>query len=373
MKQIKSIHHVLCSFCLQKSRQDVLDRLQEAPASLHVLQPTQPGVFLTSLSLWCGFSSCLFQDLVRRNIEENKVLAASLRKLPHMHRRWFVLYSASDKFPAKLEYYLNEKQWREGYTPKTIILKDCFNICKKQDSRDSKNKHVIAIYTLNKCHSILFEEEQELRNWLVQLLSHQKGSSGDGRIPKPNFENMWQVNVKPFKSEDPLNTFVMSGAHRLCVTESDLKFFPIGTSVPISFPFISLRAFQCNDRIFQIETGRSAPSGPGTIYVHSDDKEISAKIMSAVSGGIINLVWGLLFSLSCHCRFMRQCRTAEKTTHSTCPRIFRILSSPKITSHPRQPRQTWSQLQFPLPRHYTGPGLSHGTIDDTARDYLIKY
>ena len=211
------------------------------------------------------------------------MLAASIRKLKHMRKRWFVLYAASDKFPARLEYHDNEKNWREGYPPnRDIVLKDCLNICKKQDTRDSKNKHVIAIYTLKDCLSILFEEEQELRNWLVQLLSHQKGNVGDGRIPRPNFEKMWQVNVKHFKPEDPLNTFVMSGAHRLCVTKEDLKFFPIGTSTPISFPIFSLRSCQCNDRIFQIVTGRSAYSGPGTLFIHSEDKEISANLHRAV-------------------------------------------------------------------------------------------
>ncbi len=47
------------------------------------------------------------------------------------------------------------------------------NICKKQDSRASKNKPVVAIYTYEDCLSILFDDEQELRNWLIQLLSHQ--------------------------------------------------------------------------------------------------------------------------------------------------------------------------------------------------------
>ena len=49
------------------------------------------------------------------------------------------------------------------------------NICLKRDSRDSKNKHVIAIYMLQDNINMLFEEEQELRNWLTLLLTHQVG------------------------------------------------------------------------------------------------------------------------------------------------------------------------------------------------------
>ena len=43
----------------------------------------------------------------------------------------------------------------------------------KRDSRDSKHKHVIAIYMLNDSINMLFEEEMELRNWLMLLLTHQ--------------------------------------------------------------------------------------------------------------------------------------------------------------------------------------------------------
>ena len=60
-------------------------------------------------------------------------------------------------------------------------------------------------------------------------------------MPKPNYENMWQVTVKAFKAEDSNNTFVMTGVHRLTVTMEDLKFFPLGSATPMSFPITSLR------------------------------------------------------------------------------------------------------------------------------------
>ena len=127
-------------------------------------------------------------------MEENKVLCAYLRKLKTNRKKWFVLYSAGAT-PAHLEYHDNERKWKSGFpASRDIILQDCFNICKKKDSRDAKNKQVIAIYTLDDCLSILFEEEQELQNWLIQLLNLQKGNAEDGKIPKPKFENMWQVN-----------------------------------------------------------------------------------------------------------------------------------------------------------------------------------
>ncbi len=102
------------------------------------------------------------------------------------------------------------------------------NICKKQDTRDSMNRHVIALYTYEDCLSILFEEEQELQNWLVHLLRLQRrrgsgGSGGEaedgGKMPRPRYENMWQVLVKSFRPDDPQNPFVMEGTHRISVTQ----------------------------------------------------------------------------------------------------------------------------------------------------------
>ena len=130
-----------------------------------------------------------------RDVEANKVIAGNLRKLKTMRKKWFVLYSSSDEYPSHLEYHDNERKWREGQPPKRdIVLPECLNICKKQDTRDSKNKMVVGVYTLDDCLSILFEEEAEMKTWLTHLLSHQRGKPPeDGRMPRPNFENMWQV------------------------------------------------------------------------------------------------------------------------------------------------------------------------------------
>ena len=90
--------------------------------------------------------------------------------------------------------------------------------------------------------------------------------------------------MKSFKPEDPArNHFTMTGQHRLCVTMEDLKFFPIGTIDPISFPIVTLRSCVCNDRFFQLNTGRSSFSGAGTLLIYCDDKDISSNLNRAVS------------------------------------------------------------------------------------------
>ncbi len=219
------------------------------------------------------------------------VLSGHLRKLKTMKKRWFVLYSGSPGHPAHLEYHDNDRKWRTGHPPsREVILENCLNICKKQDTRDSKNRHVIAIYTYEDCLSILFEDEQELQNWLINLLRLQKGLDGsaedDGKIPRPKFENMWQVNVKGFRAEDEKNHFVMEGPHRLCVTADEIKFFPVGKNTDHSFQIISIRSTTCNDRMFELHAGRSSLSGAGTLFIHCDDKEISAKVNGAVMDAI---------------------------------------------------------------------------------------
>ena len=107
--------------------------------------------------------------------------------------------------PARLEYYDNERKWKSKANPKrSIVLEKCFNINRKCDTRDSRNKFVIAIYTLDDCVSIVFETENELNDWLDILLTLQQGKYGsmDGRKPVPNFEHMFTVMVKNFKPDE---------------------------------------------------------------------------------------------------------------------------------------------------------------------------
>ena len=35
---------------------------------------------------------------------------------------------------------------------------------------------------------------QEMKIWLSELLDNQKGRSEDGRVPRPSYEQMWQVS-----------------------------------------------------------------------------------------------------------------------------------------------------------------------------------
>jgi len=228
------------------------------------------------------------------NIEEPPVIrAAALKKLKSNRKKWFVLHGATSTSSAKLEYYDNERKWRSKAPPKrSIVLEKCFNINRKQDTRDSRNKLVIALYTLDDCVSIVFETENELNDWLDQLLTLQQGKSGniDGKKPVPNFEHMWTVNVKTFTPEENNFTRVnhLMGQQRLCVTSDSVMFFPVGSDHSVEFPHACIRCCAYNDRHFKLETGRNSPSGSGSLLIDCDDKDVTHHLHETMLKAMVN-------------------------------------------------------------------------------------
>ncbi len=139
------------------------------------------------------------------------------------------------------------------------------------------------MYTLDDCVSILFTDDQDMKNWLGELLNHQKGRSEDGRVPKPNYENMWSVEVKEFKAEDPMNPTTMSGPHRLVIKGDEISLFELGKLQPTVLKLNVLRSLVSpNKEMFRLPVGRLAPTGAGTIDLVCSDKEAALSIYNAV-------------------------------------------------------------------------------------------
>ena len=92
-----------------------------------------------------------------------------LRKHKSMHRRFFVLRAASERGPARLEYYENEKKFRsKSPVPKKVLsLETCFNINKRADS---KNKHMIVLYTRSESFAIAADSEEVQDEWYQAML-----------------------------------------------------------------------------------------------------------------------------------------------------------------------------------------------------------
>lgn len=95
-----------------------------------------------------------------------------LRKQKSMHRRYFVLRTASERGPARLEYYESEKKFR-GKAPipkKAVALETCFNINKRADS---KNKHMIVLYTRAESLALAAENEADQDEWYQAMVDLQ--------------------------------------------------------------------------------------------------------------------------------------------------------------------------------------------------------
>lgn len=102
-----------------------------------------------------------------------------LRKHKSMHRRYFVLRAASERGPARLEYYESEKKFR-GKAPvpkRAVALETCFNINKRADA---KNKHMIVLYTRAESFAVAAESEAEQDDWYQALVELQCRSECEG-------------------------------------------------------------------------------------------------------------------------------------------------------------------------------------------------
>lgn len=96
---------------------------------------------------------------------------------------------------------------------------------------------------------------QDMEIWLDLLLCCKNGGrSIEGRIARPAFESVWDVDVigfTPDSSASGFNGFQMSGRHRLCVIDGFLHFYAMGSSDRITFQMREIRKFGCDKRKFR--------------------------------------------------------------------------------------------------------------------------
>lgn len=121
-----------------------------------------------------------------------------LHKKSGKKQKYFVIFDDAPDKPgtARLEYFDSEKSFRAAMlknpenavtNPKrSIILCTCFNINRRVDIH--KYKHVIGLYRKDDTFSIIMKDENEMNDWLRQLLILQRGKECvDGDQPRPKF------------------------------------------------------------------------------------------------------------------------------------------------------------------------------------------
>ncbi|XP_057710314.1 insulin receptor substrate 1-B [Corythoichthys intestinalis] len=213
---------------------------------------------------------------------EDVRLSGYLRKHKSMHRRYFVLRSGSERGPARLEYYESEKKFR-GKAPvpkKAVLLETCFNINKRADS---KNKHMIVLYTRAESFAVAAENQADQDEWYQAMVDLQcksknptdKGAAGDYGVPNPGpaFKEVWQVKVWPKGLGQAKN---LVGIYRLCLTEKTINFVKLNSdAAAVVLQLMNVRRCGHSENFFFVEVGRSAVTGPGEFWMQVDDSVVA--------------------------------------------------------------------------------------------------
>ncbi|KAI1903309.1 hypothetical protein AGOR_G00025880 [Albula goreensis] len=205
-----------------------------------------------------------------------------LRKQKSMHRRYFVLRAASERGPARLEYYETEKKFRsKAPVPKKALnLETCFNINKRADS---KNKHMIVLYTRGESFAIAADSEEVQSEWYQAMLDLQfkskipsdSGSAGESGAPFPGpaFKEVWQVKLWPKGLGQARN---LVGIYRLCLTDKTVNFIKLNSDVPaVVLQLMNVRRCGHSENFFFVEVGRSAMTGPGEFWMQVEDSVVA--------------------------------------------------------------------------------------------------
>ncbi|XP_029029784.1 insulin receptor substrate 1-B [Betta splendens] len=278
-----------------------------------------------------------------------------LRKHKSMHRRFFVLRAASEHGLARLEYYENEKKFRsKSPVPKKVVnLESCFNINKRADS---KNKHMIVLYTRSESFAIAADTEEVQNEWYQAMLDLQcncktpedYGSSGECSSPSPvpTFKEVWQVKVWPKGLGHARN---LVGIYRLCLTDKTVNFVKLNSDVAsVVLQLMNVRRCGHSENFFFIEVGRSAITGPGEFWMQVDDSVVAQ-----------NMHETLLEAMKALSEEFRQ-RSKSQSVGTSCGggTASNPISVPSRRHHPNLPP---SQVGFSRRARTETPGTGSGS------------
>ncbi|XP_032878104.1 insulin receptor substrate 2 [Amblyraja radiata] len=220
-----------------------------------------------------------------------------LKKQKHGHKRFFVLRERGGGCPARLEYYENEKKWRNKSSAKRVVsLECCLSINKRADA---KHKYLIALYTKDEYLAVAADSEPEQHSWftaLSDLLPPGSGSSSPllpppppppytdhsdyGPLPTALYKQVWQVNLKPKGLGQVRN---LSGVYMLCLSSQSMGLVKLNCELPsVSLQLMNIRRCGHSENFFFIEVGRSASTGPGELWMQVDDSVVAQHIHETI-------------------------------------------------------------------------------------------
>ncbi|XP_062993607.1 LOW QUALITY PROTEIN: insulin receptor substrate 1-like [Elgaria multicarinata webbii] len=216
-------------------------------------------------------------------------LCGYLRKQKSHHRRFFVLRGASERGPARLEYYENEKKFRAGgpggSRPKRAFpLASALNINKRTDAR---YRHLIILYGRDGTFGVAAENAEQQQAWYAAMVElHCKGKApvaGDPEaavVPGPAFKEVWQVSLRPRGLGHTKN---LAGMYLLCLTEKTINFVKLNSDVAaVVLQLLNVRRCGHSENYFFMEVGRSAVTGPGELWMQVEDLVVAQNMHETI-------------------------------------------------------------------------------------------
>ncbi|XP_069020277.1 insulin receptor substrate 2-like [Embiotoca jacksoni] len=218
-----------------------------------------------------------------------------LGKLDRNHRRYFVLRAGSHTGPSRLEWYKNQEKFTateksagkaamfSSSKQGVVYLRCCLGASRLGSSWKG---HMVALYAKDQTLMVVMEDQREQEDWYLAIKKlmeeEQKDEEhGDGAdeeddgyctlSPSAFFKEVWPVTVKPRGLGSSKS---LTGESRLCLTATSLILVRVcaRNDLPsVSIPLLSVRRFGHSDGLFFLELGRSAPNGPGEIWMEARD------------------------------------------------------------------------------------------------------
>ncbi|KAI3365981.1 hypothetical protein L3Q82_009812, partial [Scortum barcoo] len=285
---------------LRPSRVGDCQTEQDSPDHNAAMQSSPPSCFYEELFCTSHTSNPLAPlagALVTSSRPQSDVVKQGhLGKLERSHLRYFVLRAGSHTGPSRLEWYKSQEKFTAmqksagkaalfGSSKQGVIyLRCCLGVSRIGSSRKG---HTVALYAKDQTMVLVVQDQQEQEEWYLAIKKlmgeerrdeeHGEGfdEEDDGYCTLPPaafFKEVWPVTVKPRGLGCSKS---LAGESRLCLTATSLILVRVSacSDLPsITIPLLSVRRFGHLDGSFFLELGRSAPNGPGEIWMKARDQ-----------------------------------------------------------------------------------------------------
>ncbi|XP_047390333.1 insulin receptor substrate 1-like [Sciurus carolinensis] len=227
-------------------------------------------------------------------------LCGHLRKQKSQRRRFFVLRED----PPRLEYYESEKKFRAGCSGgarprRSVSLAGACTISKRADARQ---RHLIVLYTRDSSLGVAAASEAEQQVWYGAMLEVRAAAAAAAAADPSSHEDPGAWILAPFQDVWPVTLRpkglgrtrgLGSGDYRLCLGSGALSLLrkPGGRgsrdiqALPppaLRLSLLSVRRCGHADSYFFLELGRSAPTGPGELWLQAPDEVVAQSIHETV-------------------------------------------------------------------------------------------